>query len=1387
MDPSTNPSVPSDIFPTGTVTFLFTDIEGSTDLLKQLKDDYAALLADHHKLMRNVFSHWHGQEVDTQGDAFFVSFPRATQAVAAVVEAQKVLAEHEWPEGVEVRVRMGLHTGEPLVAEEGYIGMDVHRAARIAHIGQGGQVLLSETTTALILDDLPEGVSLVDLGRHLLKDMNRPEHIRQLVIEGLPSKFPPLTSLEMLPSAAHREPRSVGACPYQGLAAFQEEDAAFFFGRDEFTERLMEATKTQPMVAVIVGSSGSGKSSAVFAGLLPRLREQGNWQVAVFRPGGQPFYALAGSLMPMLESDLSETDRMTETRKMAERLKQGKVTLHQVMDRVLQKSGHSERLFLVIDQFEELYTLCPEVTLQSSFIDKLLVLVEAVRTQREAPFVILLTLRADFMGQALAHRSFADALQEASLIMGPMTKEELRIAIEKPAEVQGATFEAGLVERILEDVGQEPGNLPLLEFALTLLWETQDDGWLTHTDYESIGCVEGALACYADEIFQDLNEEERLAARRVFVQLVRPGEGTEDTRRVARRSEFREADWKLAQVLAGKRLVVTGHDTSLGVETVEVVHEALITNWGQLQVWMEEDRAFRTWQERLRATLRQWQASAQDKGVLLRGVPLMEAEGWLERREGELSPEEIAFIQASVALHERRTVERESRRRRIILGLTGGLVVALALALVAGLQWQRADEAGKISISRELASAAVNNLETDPELSVLLALQALEVYETKDAINALHQSIVDLHLIHTLDEYVDIFLAMTLSPDGKFLATSGFNSMGYLWDAETGEQLPVTIPENPAGMGGIDFHPNGERFVTSSFDGVIRLWELPEGMEGQAQEILKMEGDDNICPGTSFSPDGELLACANGVDGSVRVWETSSGDLLYKLCCHDVFPAEYQLSGATALAFTPDGKHLFSSGTDGTVRIWDTASGQEMDQIDVGNPMYALAISPDGSRLAVSSQKSGVIRWKISKDPSDASRLILTAEDPLPLVSGFGRALSFSLDGARLATGGWDSVVRIYDANSGAMLLSLPGHSGIVQQVVFSQDGLRLFSTSQDNTVRFWDLLPGHEVDALPPGVPVYSPDGKKLALASDNVITILDSVTLQPLFHLRGHTAFISGLRFSPDGIYLASASFDGTARIWDLNKHQELFVLNHANKLDAIRFSPDGRYLGTTSQDGSAILWDACTGQPVHTLLGSTSSVDFETVFPEDVAFSPDGERVVVIHGDNTVRVWEVESGQLLLTREVEGRPLFLDIHPDGKNLVICSEGAGAQVFDITTEGWQLLYTVFTHGGDAIGCEYNQDGSLLAGTSRDGTTRIWDAETGQERMTLFGISLDAKYPSFSPDGKYLVVSGDDVTQIYTLHLDDLVSLAISRIPRSLTDFECQEYLHMDVCPEGL
>ena len=441
----------------------------------------------------------------------------------------------------------------------------------------------------------------------------------------------------------------------------------------------------------ILGPSGTGKSSVVHAGLIPGLRATGEWVIIDVRPGANPFQSLAAASLTHLESDLTETEKLLEASKLADALAQGDLPFDRLVERILECNSQAQKCSILIDQFEELYTLCPLETRQI-FLQRLFEAVDVYRLKRGRRFVLLLTLRADFLGQLLANRSFAEYLQDGALMMGSMTRDELRASIEKPAEVQGAAFESGLIERILDDVGDEPGKLPLLEFAMMLLWDRAKSGWMTHEGYESIGRVSGALAKYAEQVYSELNDEEQQAAQWIFLQLLRPGEGTDDTRRVATRAEIGELKWGLVQHLADKRLVVTGRDAA-GQEIAEVVHEALIGSWERLRSWIDTNRAFRTWQERLRSVIYQWDSSERDNGVLLRGAPLAEAENWLANRGSDLNPSELEFIRASREFYLKRLAERDRTRRRIVVGLSLGLVVTLLLAVFAGIQSRSAHQA----------------------------------------------------------------------------------------------------------------------------------------------------------------------------------------------------------------------------------------------------------------------------------------------------------------------------------------------------------------------------------------------------------------------------------------------------------------------------------------------------------------------------------------------------------------------------------------------------------------------------------------------------------------------------------------------------------------------
>ena len=441
---------------------------------------------------------------------------------------------------------------------------------------------------------------------------------------------------------------------------------------------MVKAVEKQPLVAVI-GASGSGKSSVVLAGLFPELRQNGSWLIGSFRPQSQPLYTLAFALVRLLKPEQDQTQQPRCAANLLKDLNEGKLTLPQVVASVLELYP-GKRLLLVIDQFEELYTLCRDTPERERFVDALLAVIESEAHK----LTVVLTLRADFYSYALNYPPFGEALEKyPHLPLRAMNQEEMQAAIELPAEENWAKLEAGLTQRILDDVKQEPGNLPLLEFALTELWKKQSREQLTHQAYTEIGGVARALANHADKVYGKLSEAEQKQVKRIFVQLVRPGEGTKDTRRVATRGDV--GNWDLATRLADARLVVTGRDEQTGEETVEVVHESLIREWKTLGRWMEDDRSFRIWQDRLEGLRRQWEQNSKDDGSLLRGMPLVEAASWQEKRLPELSKQQRIFIERSFKLRDHEKKERESQQQRTIIMRTTAFsfgIVALTLMVL---------------------------------------------------------------------------------------------------------------------------------------------------------------------------------------------------------------------------------------------------------------------------------------------------------------------------------------------------------------------------------------------------------------------------------------------------------------------------------------------------------------------------------------------------------------------------------------------------------------------------------------------------------------------------------------------------------------------------------
>lgn len=1176
-----------------------------------------------------------------------------------------------------------------------------------------------------------------------------------------------------------------GAGPYRGLFAFREEDAKFFFGREEFTEQLLELVKEQPLVAV-VGSSGSGKSSVVFAGLVATLRQEGNWTIEDFRPGQDPFQTIAGALVPLLYANLTAQQKPQAVIQLAQTLKNGERRLYEVIQQIVTAQPEGTRLLLIADQFEEMFTLCDDVALRHRFLDQLVEAVDIQKFRDEQRFSLVLTLRADFLGQALGYRPFATALRDADVKLGPMSRQDLVRAIANPAKRLGVTFESGLVMRIVSDVGDEPGNLPLLEFALSALWAQRENDQMTHGTYVDIGGVAGALARHANEVYANLSPAEQRLARRAFAQMVQPGEGTEDTRRVANRNELTAEEWQLVQKLANERLVVTGVNES-GLETVEVVHEALIRSWELLREWMAADRSYRAWQERLRSSMSQWQSSGRDEGALLRGTPLQQALEWASSETLILSTQEQDFIKMSRTAVERAEKEKEaqrqreleqaralseSRRRQVIvvrLASVGlGLLLILALFAAAFAFWQRglaqtsateaetqatiaflaqetaiANEhiAATRAIEAEVARATAEGerVEAENQRTLAEAARTEAEQERAEAVRqgqiALAQSLVSLSL-NTVEQNNDRELATLLALEAARLNEVAQGNINWYVDNALRPLISqpyfnFTIRGQSGSVRAVAFSPDGRWLASGGADNMVRLWSLDDLL---AEPII-LSGHDAPVLAVAFSPDGQAVVSA-GEDDAIYIWSLATLDqppILFLGHTNDVL----------ALIITPAGQ-LISSSLDNTVRSWDLPNlrAEPTTLIDQERPVLGMALSGDGQTLALGGDDGTVQLYDL------ANNTAATIGRHESSVIG----VAFSPDQTRVASTSVDNSVRVWNlAEPDSQPLVFQGHSSRVRAAVFLPDGRRLITGADDKTLRVWDLenptaegliLPGHEsrVRAL-----ALSPDGLFVASANDDQTIRMWRVESLPEADrvLTGHGASVLAVLFAPDGRTMFTSGADNNVRLWDTSDYTETGLLSgHTGRVRALAVAEGSNLLASAGDDSTIRLWDLGNVAAAALVLeGHEGSV-------RALRFSADEQTLYSAGDDGLIRAWDITNptSEPTTLATVGGAIFSLVLTPDGEQIVAGSADGSILIWSLAELDAEP--TVLAQHSDRVNdLAFSPDGQILASASEDWTIRLWDwTDLTTEPVLLAGHQAGVRGLAFAPDGTQLVSTGQDL-----------------------------------------
>jgi WD40 repeat protein/basic membrane lipoprotein Med (substrate-binding protein (PBP1-ABC) superfamily)/transcriptional regulator with XRE-family HTH domain len=1238
--------------------------------------------------------------------------------------------------------------------------------------------------------------------------------------------------LDLAANVRREDAPGLGLCPYKGLSFFDEIDSDLFAGREALTAKLAarvlaltsHGETTQERFLAIIGASGSGKSSLARAGLVPTLRWNKlstNWLMHIITPTAHPLESLAASLTDDTDSAIATTTLMDD-------LSHESRSLNLHIKRALKSMGASHFL-LVIDQFEELFTLCRSEEERAAFIENLLNAASDV----DGPAIIIITLRADFYTHCANYPRFREALARNQEYIGAMSQEELRRAIEEPARRGRWEFEPGLVDMLLHDVGSEPGALPLLSHALLETWQRRQGRTMTLSGYTSSGGVRGAISETAEAVFADqFSHTQQAIARRIFLRLTELGgeTATGDTRRrvtfdelILKPDEAAETNTVL-QALAAARLIIISEDT------VEVAHEALIREWPTLHGWLEEDRECLRLHRHLTEAAQEWLAAKQEPDTLFRGARLAQTLEWASANDSELNPLERDFLAASIDLSECEVAERETQRQRELEAaqklaesekeradlecqraeeqaraakelrmrayyLASAFIIALGMAFTAlffGAQARRAaisaQDQQRISFSRELAAAAVSNLELDPERSILLAMHAVSVTYSVDktwpaeAEDALRRALLASRLVRTLSGHTNRVMSVAFSPDGSSLATASDDGTARIWNAATGQELINLHTNATRGRHGVGFSPDGTRLVTASDSGTAKVWDLRTG-----QELLTLRGHSDWISAVAYSPDGKQLATASE-DRTAIVWDAVTGQLLVTLRGHS--------DEVTDVAFSPDGTRLATSSLDEKVKVWDPSTGREELTISGHSaPVNGVAFSPDGKRLATTSSDNTAIVW-------DA----MTGRNLLSL-RGHTDALwdvAFSPDGKRLATTSFDGKVILWDTTTGQGLLTLSGHEDLVTGVAFSPDcvqgpnalpeqcGTSLATSSLDGTAKVWNVSFSQElftfyIPTISAGA--LSPDGGRLAAGlSDGNIKVWDFssalegdvMTGSLQLDFPGHEETVNSLAFSPDGKRLATASEDYLAKVWDTATGSELLTLaGHSAGVVQIVYSPDGKHLATSGKDMTVKVWDAESGKPLLTL--STP------VWSYAIAYSPDGTRLAAALNDGTAKVWDAATGVEQLTLRGHGSEVWsIAFSPDGKRLATASNDRTAIVWDATTG--QEIFTLRGHRSAINDIAFSPDGTRLATASQDGLVKLWNASTGQETLNLYGQSDPVAGLAFSQDGKRLLTaSTDGLVRFYLLPIEDLVTLARSRVTRTLKTEECEQYLHLPQgqCPE--
>jgi len=1205
-----------------------------------------------------------------------------------------------------------------------------------------------------------------------------------------------MSALNRIRRGPGRRPSATPA-PYRGLASFQPEDAAWFFGREDLTARLVGLATAAPGPGVpltVVGPSGSGKSSLLRAGLIPSLPDWPGRTLALFTPGATPLRELARQLamlapaepdpgMPpdsslieaALRSDPGEAPRFLPGRHdpgEALRLVSGGTDPGEGSGT---PGGRDPGLLIVVDQFEEIFTACRDEVEQHRFITAICALA--------GPAVVVLALRADFYDRALRHPELARALQERQVVVVPMTQRQVRRAIVEPAHLARVDVADGLVELLLRDLaphspegsppgaGHEAGALPLLSHALLTTWSRSHGGRLTVADYQASGGIRHAIARTADQVYGSLDEQQRDIARRLFLRLVYVADDAPETRSSVRLAELR--DWPGDTASAGEVLdrFVAERLITMDADTAQITHEALLTAWPLLRTWIDANREGLRVRRRLSDSARTWDEAGRDPAALLRGGQLALARDWAADpvNRDSLGTLTRAFVDAGTAqerLQQAAERNRTRRLRRLVGALTVLVIVTVALAGYGFQQRQAATSARdnattakNTAQSREVAIEADQVRGQSAGLAAQLSLAAYRITPTAEARASLLESSGTPAEARFTDS-AGVVEAVSLSPDHRVLAVAGADGTLRLWDlARPGHLVPLGAPLLPRNRNdplySVVFSPDGHLLAAAGAAHEVLLWNVRNPAH-PARLGVPLTGPASTVYSLAFSTRRPLLA-AGGADDTVRLWNLADPARPAALGRPLTGPA----GPVQSVAFSPDGRTLAAGSADKAVRLYGVSNPAH--PVMLGKPLtgpgqgvYSVAFSPDGRTLAAGSQDDKVWLWTVATPGRPVPDGTLTG------ATDWVNAVSFSPDGRSLAAGSSDDHVLIWNVATRTMTATLPQPQPVTS---LAWDGAgHLVAGDADGKARTW-ILP---TPVLRTGGSVYSvaygPGGRLLAVGGSGLQVWNPARRLQlaSVAAPGPAGAIVNAVAFSPAGTSLATGYGDGMIQLWRVSPDGALArvsrpIMAQASTRDLVEFatfSPDGRLLATCGDDGTVRLWsvaDPARPRLLSTVHDSPGTIAFS------VAFSPDGKTLAAASANGLTRLWDIgDPGHPGPIGQPLGGPasyaISVAFSPDGKTLAVGSADERVRLWNVAdlARPVPLGRPLTGPAGYVYSVAFSPDGRTLAAGATDGTVWLWQVTDPARPGLLASLTgpAQAVYSvAFAPGGATLTAGSADGT----------------------------------------